>query len=74
MTIAQQERFQQRVRLKFSVLDTGMGMTAEQSARLFQAFSQADTSDHTQVRGHRSWALDLQATGRNDGRGYLGRE
>ncbi len=32
------------VRLKFSVSDTGIGMTAPQMANLFQAFNQADTS------------------------------
>jgi two-component system sensor histidine kinase/response regulator len=33
-----------QVTLKFSVQDTGVGMTAEQAARLFQPFMQADTS------------------------------
>nr|WP_229264309.1 two-component regulator propeller domain-containing protein [Duganella sp. 1411] len=33
-----------RVRLAFSVRDTGIGMSATQLARLFQAFTQADSS------------------------------
>jgi PAS domain S-box-containing protein len=37
-------RDQDRVTLKFSVSDTGIGLTQEQINKLFQAFSQADTS------------------------------
>ncbi|MBF0194004.1 MAG: response regulator [Magnetococcales bacterium] len=32
------------IRLQFTISDTGIGMTAEQKAGLFQAFSQADSS------------------------------
>jgi len=38
------ERSDDKVSLQFSVRDTGIGMTAEQQNKLFQAFSQADTS------------------------------
>jgi CheY-like chemotaxis protein len=44
VTVAIEERVSDRVKLKFSVRDTGIGMTPEQTARLFQPFSQADTS------------------------------
>ncbi len=37
-------RDEDRVRLKFSVSDTGIGMTSEQVSKLFNAFTQADTS------------------------------
>ena len=38
------ELFDNRVRLSFSVEDTGIGMTIDQSSKLFQAFTQADSS------------------------------
>jgi signal transduction histidine kinase/CheY-like chemotaxis protein len=44
VTAALEEQLADRVKVKFSVRDSGIGMTAEQSARLFQAFAQADTS------------------------------
>ena len=44
VTAALEEQLADRAKVKFSVRDSGIGMTPEQSARLFQAFAQADTS------------------------------
>ena len=44
VTVTMEEQFTDSVKLKFSVRDSGIGMTPEQSARLFQPFSQADNS------------------------------
>jgi PAS domain S-box-containing protein len=38
------EQSEDQATLQFSVRDTGIGMTPEQQSRLFQSFSQADTS------------------------------
>jgi PAS domain S-box-containing protein len=46
-----EERVSDRVKLRFSVRDSGIGMTPEQTARLFQAFSQADASNTRKYGG-----------------------
>jgi hypothetical protein len=44
VTLRLEEQLSDRVKVKFVVRDSGIGMTPEQCARLFQALSQADTS------------------------------
>jgi PAS domain S-box-containing protein len=44
VTVGVADSVAEKVNLKFSVRDSGIGMTPEQTARLFQAFSQADSS------------------------------
>ncbi len=50
------ERTGDKVQLKFSVRDTGIGMTREQAAKLFQPFTQADMST---TRKHGGTGLGL---------------
>jgi signal transduction histidine kinase/CheY-like chemotaxis protein/HPt (histidine-containing phosphotransfer) domain-containing protein/HAMP domain-containing protein len=45
------ERTGEKVQLRFSVRDTGIGMSREQAARLFQPFTQADMSTTRQHGG-----------------------
>src|SRR2546428_7509386 len=53
LTIELLERTGDKVELKFSVRDTGMGMTPEQAGGLFQPFTQADMSTTRQHGGTR---------------------
>jgi len=56
LTVEVLERTDEKVQLKCSVRDTGIGMTREQTAKLFQPFTQADMST---TRTHGGTGLGL---------------
>ncbi len=51
LSVTLEERTEKRVKVKVSVRDSGIGMTPQQAARLFQAFSQADSSTSRKYGG-----------------------
>ncbi len=51
ITVGIEKNFDKGLMLRFSVIDTGIGLTPEQSGRLFQSFEQADTSTTREYGG-----------------------
>ncbi len=57
--------------VKIRVTDTGIGMDAAAISKIFEPFSQADETDHAQVRRHGPRPRDLPRACRSDGRARI---
>ncbi|MBI2416535.1 MAG: response regulator, partial [Ignavibacteriales bacterium] len=44
VTVEVEEKYEDEIKLRFAVRDTGIGLTSEQAGKMFQSFSQADSS------------------------------
>lgn len=60
-----------KLKLNFSVKDTGIGLSKDQQGKLFQEFSQADSSTTRKFGGTGLRTGHQQTISRNDGRHYL---
>ncbi len=62
-----ESRVENRVVLRFSITDTGIGIDPEQAAELFLPFRSGGYIHYSQVWRKRPWPFDRQAAGRDDG-------
>ena len=72
MEIRQIQKKNGRIRLRFTVSDTGIGMSEEFVKRIFLPFEQENTSVKQSIWRHRSRNVYLQKFSYAYGRDYLG--